>query len=113
MPPPDFGRGTVKFQNLGELLKIKVSEKFKSMTARMSCLMTMTRMNNDLEVSQLIDVVNELKVSKKYLIIFVETLNTTLLRKKAIPFNVIIHHNESGEVKVVYGCPELELFLGL
>ena len=54
-------------------------------------------MNNELEVSQLIDVVNGLKISKKYLTTYMETLNATMLSKKAINFNVIIHHNEPGE----------------
>ena len=96
-PLSEFGRSTIKFQNLGKLLNVKESNIFKSMSARVSCLMTMARINSDLEVSQLIDVVKELKISKKYLIIFKESLNATLLRKKAITFNVIIHHNESGE----------------
>ena len=97
MPPSDLGRGTIKFQNLGKLMEVKESKKFMSMTARMSCLVTMTQMNNDLEVSQLIDVMNELKIPKKYLIISMKTLNATLLEKKAITFDVIIHHMESGE----------------
>ena len=96
MPLSDFSGGTIKFQSLGELLEVKESQKFKSMTARMSCLVTMTQLNNDLEASQLVDVVNEFKISKKHLIIFVKKLNTTLLRKKAITFNVIIHHNGPG-----------------
>ena len=96
MRPSDFSGGTIKFHSLGELLEVKESQKLKSMTARMSCLVTMTQLNNDLEASQLIDVVNEFKISKKHLIIFVKKLNTTLLRKKAITFNVIIHHNGPG-----------------
>ena len=92
----DFGRGIVKFQNLGQLLEVKDSKKFMSMLAKMSCLVTLTRMSNGSEVSQMIDVVNEFKISKKHLIIFVKKLNTTLLRKKAITFNVIIHHNGPG-----------------
>ena len=68
------------------------------MTARMSCLITMAKMYSDLEVSQLIDVINGLNISKKYLIVFLEIyLNTTLLRKKSINFNINIHHVESGE----------------
>ena len=67
------------------------------MMARMSCLITMAQMYNDTEVSQLIDIVNEYKISKKYLIIFMETLNATLLREKTINFNVIVYHNEPGE----------------
>ena len=97
MPPSDFGRGTIKFKNLGKLLEVKESKKFMSMTAKMSCLVTMTRMNNDLEVSLLIDVMNDLKISKKHLIISLETLNATLLKKKTITFDVIIHHKESGQ----------------
>ena len=93
----NFGSSTIKFPNLEALLKVRESEKFKSMMTRMSCLMTKARMNNDLEVSQLVDVVNELNISKKDLTIFMETLNATLLREKAINFNVIIHHNESGK----------------
>ena len=97
MPSSDFGRGSVNIQNLGKLLKIRESEKFKSMTARMPCLITIARMNSESEVSQLIDVVNGLKISKKYLITYMETLNATLLNKKAINFNVNIHHNDRGE----------------
>ena len=110
LPPPDFGRGTINFQNLGELLAINGSDKFKSLVARINCLKTMAQLNNDLEVSQLIDVMNDLKISKKHLIIFMETLNTTLFRKKAINFNVTIHHNESGEA--LYGAQSSRYFWG-
>ena len=106
----DFGRSTIKFQNLENLFNVRGSKMLKAMTARVSCLMTVARMNNDWEVSQLIDVVNELQISKKYLIIFKESLNTTLLRKKAIIFNVVIHHIESGEV--FFGEQSLRYFLG-
>ena len=71
------------------------------MMTKMSCLITMARLSNDLEVSQLINIVNEFKIPKKSLIIFMENLNATILRKKVITFNVIIHHIESGEL--VYG----------
>ena len=80
------------------------------MTASMSCLITMARMYSDPEVSQLIDVINGLKISKKkYLIIFVERLNTSLLREKSINFNTIIHHIESGES--INGNAYLNVFL--
>ena len=110
MPPPDFGRGTAKFQNLGELLEVHGSDKFNSMMARIQCLKTMAQLNDAWEVSQLIDVVNELKISKKHLIIFMETLNVTLLRQKAINFNVIIHHTGSGEA--LYCAQSLQYLWG-
>ena len=97
MPSSDFGRGYIHFQSLGKLLEVKESEKFKSMTARISCLISMARMNSELEVSQLIDVVNGLKISKKYLITYMENLNATSLTKKAINFNVIVNHKGPGE----------------
>ena len=106
-PLSDFGRGTAKFQNFGKLLEVKESDKFKHMMQKMSCLLTVARMNDNLEVSQLIDVVNEFKISKKYLVIFAETTNITLLQKKTITFNVIIHHNESGESP--FGSTELSI----
>ena len=79
------------------------------MTASMSCLITMARMYSDPEVSQLIDVINGLKISKRYLIIYVERLNTSLLREKSINFNTIIHHIESGES--IKGNAYLNVFL--
>ena len=97
MPASGFGRGSVNIQNLGKLLEVKNSDKFKNMIARMPCLIAIAQMNSELEVSQLIDVVNGLKIANKDLIIHMETLNATLLRKKAINFNVKIHHMEPGE----------------
>ena len=65
--------------------------------ARMSCLVTIALLTDDVEVSQLINIINEMTVPKKYLIIFMGTLNATLLHKRAINFNVLIQHNNVGE----------------
>ena len=64
----------------------------------MSCLMVIARKHNESEVSQLMDIVNEFRIEKKYLLIFLETFNTTFLRKKTINFNVIISHREPGGI---------------
>ena len=90
-------------------MEVKENKEFMSMTARMSCLVTMAQMNDDLEVSQLIDALTELKISKTYLIISMETLNATLLKEKTITFNVIIHHKESGQL---CGVESLRYFWG-
>ena len=82
IPPSDFERGTIRFDHIGKLLKVKESAEFRSMTARMSCLMTIVGKHNDSEVSQLIDIVNDLWIEKKYLVVLVETFNSTFLRKK-------------------------------
>ena len=98
-----MGGATIKFDNLGKLLKVKESEEFRSMTARMSCLMTIARMRNDFEVSHLIDIVNELKIGKRYLIVSADTaINTTLSKKRTIDFNVIINHKEQGETMIFF-----------
>ena len=81
------------FQNLYEVTKYG---KFRSLMARMSCLVTIAVMRNDAEMSQLIDIVNEIRVYKKYLIIFADTWNTTLMQKRTINFNVNINHRGRG-----------------
>ena len=92
----DFGRGSINFQNVQKLLEAGEGEIFRSMSARISCLMTIARTNNDLEASQLIDTVNGFMIAEKYLVIFTEELNNTLLRRKTINFNVVINHRNSG-----------------
>ena len=97
-PPSDFERGTIRFNDIGKLLKVKESAEFRSMTARMSCLITIVQKHKYSEVSQLIDIVNDLWIERKYLRVYVETFNTTFLRKKTINFNVIINQEEPGEI---------------
>ena len=103
----DFGRGTIKFQSVQNLLQEKDDEKFRSLTARMSCLMTIAEMRRESEVSKLIDIINELKMAQKYLIVFVDTLNITLLHKQTINFNVIINHRKSGMTFSIINLQEL------
>ena len=92
----DFGRGTTNFQNVQKLLEVGQGEIFRSMSARVSCLLTIARISNDLEASQLIDIMKGFKIAEKYLVIFAETLNNTLLRRKPINFNVMINHRYPG-----------------
>ena len=66
------------------------------MTARMSCLMTIVQKHNDTEVSHLIEIVNELKIERRHLLIFTEAGNATFFRKRKINFNVIVSHREPG-----------------
>ena len=58
--------------------------------------MTIAVMKNDAEISQLINFVNEIRVSEKYLIIYIDTLNTVVLQNRTINFNVIINHKDTG-----------------
>ena len=96
--PTDFGRSVIQLQNLETLLEIKESEKFRNAAAGMSCLAIITQNSTDMEISRLIDTVNDFKIAKKYLVLSIETLNTTLLRNRRINFNVIINHHGAGEL---------------
>ena len=91
-----LGGGTIILQSFKKLLEVTNGGKFRSLMARMSCLVTIAVMENDAEMSQLIDIVNEIRVSKKYLIIFTDTLDTTLLLKRTINLNVIINQRHKG-----------------
>ena len=53
-------------------------------------------LNNELEVSKLIDIMHELLIDHKYLTIIMDTLDTSLLHEKSINFNVIINHRGEG-----------------
>ena len=77
----------------------KNNEKFKSLTASVSCILILTELSNELEVSKLISFVEELKVAQKYLIIFLNTLNTIFLGDITINFDVIINHRGRGKTK--------------
>ena len=96
----DLGRGAIKFQSFQNLLQAGDSKKFRSMTLRMSCLMTVAEISNELEVSKMIEIIHELKIAQKYLIIFIDTLNTTLLHERTINFNVMINHGKTGVLNV-------------
>ena len=94
--PTDLERSRIIFKSFKQLVEVTESEKFKSITSGMSCLMIIAQMHNNWEASQLIEIVNGFKISKRYLIILIDTLNTTMLGKRTINFNVIINHKEPG-----------------
>ena len=62
----------------------------------MSCLVAVVDLNNELEVSKLIDIMHELQIDHKHLTVIMDTLNTSLLHEKSINFNVIINHRGEG-----------------
>ena len=93
---PGYGRGTTKFQNFENLLKAKDDGTLGSLEKTMSCLVAVVDVNNELEVSKLIDIMHELQINHKYLTVIMDTLNTSLLHEKSINFNVIVNHRGKG-----------------
>ena len=86
----------MKFDSFQNMKNVASGEIFRSLIRRMSCLMTITQMRNEMEISEMIDVMNELQVPKKYLVILVDTFNTSMVTKRTINFNMMIHQRREG-----------------
>ena len=96
-----FKGGIISFQGFNHLLDVKDEVKFRFLMARMSCLVIIARLKCDTEILQLMDRVKEIKISKKYLTIFIENLDTTILPNMTINFNVIFNHGKQGEFEIL------------
>ena len=84
----------IRFHSLANLLRIENDSRLLNIFSSISCLMTTANVSSNMEVSNVIDYVSTLRVSKKHLTVFTSKLNDTCLQKKAINFNVVIYHNE-------------------
>ena len=58
--------------------------------------MTIAQLKSDMEASQLIDFMNQFKIASKSLTISYPQLDKKHLQKKAINFNVMLHHLGPG-----------------
>ena len=92
----DLGKGSIKFQNFHQLKHEADGMKLRSVLMSMSCLMTVTEMSNEMHLSEIIEIINGLQIAKKYLIIYIKTLNITMLANRTINFNVMINHRRKG-----------------
>ena len=92
----DLGKGSIKFESFNQLKHQADGEKLRSLLMSMSCLMTIIEMSNEMHLSEMIDIVNGLQIAKKYLIIYIEMLNVTMLANRTINFNVMINHRGKG-----------------
>ena len=88
--------GTVKFDSFQNMKNVANGEIFRSLIRRMSCLMTITQMRNEMQTSEMIDVMNGLHVPQKYLVILVDTFNTSMVTKRTFNFNMMIYHRGEG-----------------
>ena len=110
----DIGYGTLNFQNVGSLMDAVNGGKFRSILEELSCLWTVAKVQDESEIHQVIDMVNDFAIPKKYLTISIENVNITLLRNKTINFNVMLNHREAGKLQHNVGekC-ELNFFAGM
>ena len=86
----------IRFKAAKELLEFKDHRKMSSIFSTISCLVALVETDQDHEVTSLIDMVNEIKVERRYLLLTVSTLNTAILKNKTITYNVGIHQKDIG-----------------
>ena len=82
----------MKFDSYQNMKNVANGEIFRSLITRMSCVMIITQMRNEMQISEMIDVMSELHVAQKYLVILIDTFNTAMVTKRTINFNVMIYH---------------------
>ena len=75
---------------------MKDRDELSSLTSKMSCLITITEMSNELELLTLIDILHMLKITHKYLVAIMDTFNTTAFGETTANFKVMINHREEG-----------------
>ena len=94
---PDFGSGVVRFSNSEKFLGIQDDGRLLSIVSSSSCLATVAEIDSSEEVSQLIDLISGLNVKEKGLLVQMSSgLESNVLKKKRINFNVVINHSRSG-----------------
>ena len=59
-------------------------------------MITVAEMSNHLELLKLVNIINELKIARKYLFATMDTFNATIFGKTTINFKVMINHKEKG-----------------
>ena len=78
------------------MLKLRGNPLFASLFNPISCLVTIVETDNIEDVLRLVEMVNELSVTKKYLLLIVPTFDSTIVQNITINFQVIVNHGEAG-----------------
>ena len=84
-------------QNAEELLKLSGNPLFLSLLDSISCVVTIVESDNVGQILRLIEMVYELPVTEKYLLLIAQTFDSTALQNLTINFQVIVHHAETGK----------------
>ena len=91
----------MRSQNAKEVLKLRGDPLFSSILSSISCLVTIVETDIAEEGLRLIDMVNELSVATKYLLLNVPTFDLTAVKNQTINFQVMVNHGESGNTIMV------------
>ena len=99
----DIGTSTLRIKNAREVLKLRESVLLSSILDSISCLITIVETDYIEEVLMLIEMVNELYVAEKHLLLispkFDSAAISTLFQNITIHYNVVLHHTNAGEMK--------------
>ena len=93
----DIGSSTISFQNSKELLKGKDQPQFSSILNTASCLVATVEADHD-DISHVIEMVNGMKVERKFLRLIMESLDISLLQNKTISYNVGMYQIHTGNI---------------
>ena len=72
------------------------NEKLMDLSTSMSCLISVVHLDNESEMFKMIEMMNELRIAQKYLVIFIDTFTATNFDDQILNFNVMINHNKAG-----------------
>ena len=96
----DVGLSVLQFQNASEMLKAKSNMSFSSALTSSSCLVAMFEANPDVIALDLIEMVNDLRVNWKHLILIVETFNENTFKNMTVNYEVTIKQRGGGNTNV-------------
>ena len=90
----EVGTSTLRSQNAKEVLKLRGNPLFQSLLASISCLVTIAETYDDEELLKVIEMMNDISVSKKYTLLIVSTFDSTKFLNLTINFQVMVHHED-------------------
>ena len=73
-----------------------------SILSKISCLVTLVETDNDDEVPLLIDMINDVKIERKHLLLMVSNLSKTILKNKTINYNVGMYQKDKGTKSEIF-----------
>ena len=84
------------FGRVGKLLDMEYHTTLATVLTSSTCLSVIAQSTKVEEISKLVDLVSNIRVKNKYLMVQSSPLNTTLLQSKKINFNVMVNEVDSG-----------------
>ena len=92
-------------------MKVTGNPLFSSLVVSFFCLLTIIETSKVEEVLKLIEVVNEISVAKKYLLLIHPTFDSTAVQNLTINFQIMVNHGEAGELLCSYKAEGKNMFI--